>query len=59
MPGDLRMTRFATDFAKWVFPDYKYEWLADEFEKRLPKELDFTLEAKNAIRCKKMFEGNK
>jgi predicted unusual protein kinase regulating ubiquinone biosynthesis (AarF/ABC1/UbiB family) len=57
--GDLQMIQFGVDVAKLVFPDFKYAWLADEFKTRLPRELDFAIEAENAKRCDKMFEGNK
>jgi aarF domain-containing kinase len=52
VPGDLRLIRWGTDVATWIFPDFKYGWLPDEFEQRLPKELDFTCEAKNADRSR-------
>jgi len=42
-----------------VFPDYKYGWLAEEFETHLPKELDFRLEANNSEKCAKIFKDNK
>jgi predicted unusual protein kinase regulating ubiquinone biosynthesis (AarF/ABC1/UbiB family) len=32
--------------------------LADEFKKRLPRELDFAIEAKNAERCRSIFKSN-
>ena len=52
------MIQFGCDFARLIFPDFKYGWLADEFKTRLPAELDFVLEAKNTKRCAKMFENN-
>lgn len=47
------------DVAKAIFPNFKYGWLADEFKTRLPRELDFNLEAENAKRCDTIFKGNK
>jgi len=41
-----------------VFPDFKYGWLPEEFQVRLPNELDFKKEAKNAKRCKEIFKNN-
>jgi predicted unusual protein kinase regulating ubiquinone biosynthesis (AarF/ABC1/UbiB family) len=41
-----------------MFPNFKYGWLADEFKTRLPKELDFQIEADNAIRCGEIFANN-
>lgn len=47
------------DVAKYFFPDFKYGWLAEEFRARLPRELDFKIEAENAERCRSIFKGNK
>ena len=53
------MIEIGVDVAKWLFPDFKYGWLAEEFRARLPLELDFKLEAKNAKKCAAMFKDNK
>ena len=42
----------------WLFPGFRYGWLAEEFRTRLPKELDFCIEASNGNRCRKIFEDN-
>ena len=47
------------DVAKTIFPDFHYSWLAEEFKTRLPRELDFAIEADNAKRCKQIFEHDK
>ena len=57
--GDLTMIQFGVDIAKAIFPNFKYGWLADEFKTRLPRELDFGIEAENAKRCAEIFSGNK
>jgi len=59
VPGDLRMIEVAVDIAKWLFPDFKYGWLAEEFRDKLPRELDFNREASNCKRCGEMFKNNK
>lgn len=59
VPGDLRLIQFASDCAMTIFPDFKYGWLPEEFQVRLPRELDFNLEASNAERCKAIFKGNR
>ena len=41
-----------------LFPDFKYGWLPEEFQTRLPQELDFKKEASNCERCGKIFERN-
>ena len=56
--GDLAMVQLAVDVAKKVFPDFRYGWLADEFKTRLPRELDFVIEADNARRCTEIFRGD-
>lgn len=59
MPGDLRCIQLGCDLAGVLFPDFKYAWLAEEFKTRLPRELDFKIEAQNADRCRSFFKGNK
>ena len=56
--GDLKLIRFASDCAIKLFPDYKYGWLPDEFQTRLPNELDFQKEATNAEKCLDIFKNN-
>ena len=46
------------DIASKVFPDFKYQWLPHEFKVRLPLELDFREEAKNADKCREIFKNN-
>ena len=41
-----------------IFPDFKYGWLPEEFQTRLPNELDFEKEATNCERCSEIFKGN-
>jgi aarF domain-containing kinase len=43
--GDIRYTKFASQVAKRLFPSFQYGWIAEEMEQKLPKEIDFTLEA--------------
>jgi aarF domain-containing kinase len=56
VPGDLRIIQIACNAGCWLFPGFKYGWLAEEFRTRLPKELDFVIEASNANRCRQMFK---
>ena len=53
------MIQIACDAAARLFPDFRYQWLASEFKVRLPRELDFQIEATNADRCRQIFKGNK
>ena len=58
VPGDLRLIQFASDCAMAIFPDFKYGWLPEEFQNRLPLELDFVKESKNCERCGIIFAKN-
>jgi aarF domain-containing kinase len=52
---DLALTRFTFSALKKFFPEYDLEWLSSEMEYSLPQELDFVMEARNAIRAKEYF----
>jgi aarF domain-containing kinase len=52
---DLTLTRFTFSALKKFFPEYDLEWLSSEMEYSLPQELDFVMEARNAIRAKEYF----
>ena len=52
---DLALTRFTFATLKRIFPEYDLTWLAEEMEVSLPQELDFHLEAQNAIRARNYF----
>jgi len=41
VPGDLAMVDLGIKLASFVFPEFKYDWLAKEFRLNLPKETDF------------------
>lgn len=41
----MRVIQIGCKVAAYIFPDFKYGWFADEISSRLPKELDFTIEA--------------
>ncbi|KAI1812644.1 ABC1-domain-containing protein [Poronia punctata] len=55
-PLDMALTKFTFSMLKRFFPEYDLEWLSSEMEVSLPQELDFQLEAANAIRTKEHFE---
>ncbi|KAH8821134.1 ABC1 family protein-like protein [Xylogone sp. PMI_703] len=54
-PLDLALTSFTFSTLKRFFPEYDLEWLSSEMELSLPQELDFRMEAENAIRTKRYF----
>jgi predicted unusual protein kinase regulating ubiquinone biosynthesis (AarF/ABC1/UbiB family) len=47
MHYDLKLMRMFVNTAKMLFKDFKYEWLLEEFECNIKKELDFEQEAHN------------
>ncbi|KAI1273467.1 ABC1-domain-containing protein [Xylaria sp. FL0933] len=55
-PLDMELTKFTFSMLKRFFPEYDLEWLSSEMEASLPQELDFQLEAANAIRTKQHFQ---
>lgn len=40
----------------WVFPSFRFQWLADEVRRNLPLELDFRCEAHNQDKFSAMFK---
>ncbi|KAL3450752.1 ABC1-domain-containing protein [Aspergillus insuetus] len=55
-PLDLTLTRFTFSMLKRFFPEYDLEWLSKEMDLSLPQELDFRLEAQNAMRASEHFK---
>lgn len=54
---DIKTMAALVKITSWVFPDFKFDWLVDETKKNIPRELDFTLEGKNAEKVKQLFSG--
>ena len=46
---DMRMVTILVRWVKRMFPQFSFEWLADEMNKNLPLELDFRHEAGNSM----------
>ncbi len=55
VPLDLALTRITFQTLKRAFPDYDMEWLSNEMEFSVPKELDFALEGENAMKARDFF----
>ncbi|KAL0549358.1 hypothetical protein IC582_013840 [Cucumis melo] len=55
---DTTVMSFLSRTISWLFPDYRFEWLASEFEKTILLELDFLQEARNAERTAENFKNN-
>ncbi|WFD19835.1 hypothetical protein MCAP1_002075 [Malassezia caprae] len=56
---DMRMVTILVHWVKRVFPDFAFDWLADEMNKNMPLELDFRHEADNSLRAQRDFEQYK
>ncbi|BFZ61862.1 hypothetical protein YB2330_002940 [Saitoella coloradoensis] len=52
---DVSVTSFVLDLIQRAFPEFTLGWLGEEMREHLPRELDFTLEAENAINTQKYF----
>lgn len=52
---DMRMVTILVRWVKRMFPQFSFEWLADEMNKNLPLELDFRHEAANSERAQRDF----
>ncbi|PKI84374.1 hypothetical protein MVES1_001612 [Malassezia vespertilionis] len=56
---DMKMVTILVGWVKRVFPDFSFEWLADEMNKNMPLELDFRHEAENSRRAQQNFQQYK
>lgn len=64
---DLRETSFVdlmaieglVRFVRFVAPNADFMWLVTEANENLPRELDFRIEAENALKCKEMIESSR
>ncbi|XP_036370709.1 aarF domain-containing protein kinase 1 isoform X1 [Octopus sinensis] len=53
---DIKTMTFLVKAIKYIFPGFKYTWLAQETERNLPLELDFLQEGKNCEKVSKMLQ---
>lgn len=42
-----------------LFKDFNYDFLVTDIKKSIPQELDFTIEARNAMKIKELFKNDK
>ena len=54
-PLSSLFSQFLVGCVHWVFPDFTFQWLADEVRQNLPMELDFYHEAQNQEKFSEMF----
>ncbi|KAL0085269.1 ABC1 family-domain-containing protein [Phycomyces blakesleeanus] len=56
---DMDTVSFIFDIVKTVFPEFGFEWFAEEMRESLPKELDFVHEAANAHKVEANFSDDR
>jgi len=56
---DMEMVELTLGWIKRWFPEFEFTWLGEEMRENLPKELDFTNEAKNAEKASNNFKNRK
>ncbi|KAI0256322.1 ABC1 family-domain-containing protein, partial [Lactifluus subvellereus] len=54
---DMEMVELTLGWIKRWFPEFEFTWLGEEMRENLPKELDFTNEARNARKAMKNFKN--
>lgn len=52
---DIKTVGLIVKTIKWAFPEFEFDWLAEEMKESLPKELDFREEAQNAAHLQSLF----
>ncbi|CCM01156.1 uncharacterized protein FIBRA_03204 [Fibroporia radiculosa] len=48
---DMEMVEVSLGWIKHWFPDFEFTWLGEEMRENLPKEMDFTHEARNGLQA--------
>eukprot|EP00301_Raphidiophrys_heterophryoidea_P027422 c964_g1_i1.p1 GENE.c964_g1_i1~~c964_g1_i1.p1 ORF type:complete len:542 (+),score=108.67 c964_g1_i1:2-1627(+) len=56
-PSEIAAVEKMVGWARWLQPEFGFEWLVEEMKLNLPQELDFCLEAANADKCREMIRG--
>ena len=57
-PGDIHVLEILARLGKMIYKDFDYLWIVEDLKKSSIQELDFTTEAKNAIRCFQIFKND-
>ncbi|XP_043476924.1 aarF domain-containing kinase 1 [Leptopilina heterotoma] len=53
---DVKTMATLVKITSWIFPDFKFDWLVEETQKNIPRELDFTQEGRNAEKLENLFK---
>lgn len=57
-PGDIKILEILAKLGNRLFRDFDYLWVIEDLKKSSQMELDFQVEAENAIKCSKLFEND-
>lgn len=55
---DMLVVEMFATLGKKLFNDFDYDWMVKDMKKNIPQELDFRIEASNAIRIKNLFKDD-
>ncbi|XP_050428644.1 aarF domain-containing kinase 1 [Adelges cooleyi] len=53
---DIAIIEAMVKIGSYIFPDFRFKWLVKQTKENIPKELDFTIEAKNTEMIRSMFK---
>ncbi|KAL1131665.1 hypothetical protein AAG570_011278, partial [Ranatra chinensis] len=53
---DMKILQVLVQLVSWTFPDFHFQWLVDESNKNIPRELNFSEELDNTLKAKQMFQ---
>lgn len=56
---DITIVTIGCYLAEWFFPDFKYQWIANELKTNLPYEMIYNEEGKNAEKIRNLFKEDK
>lgn len=55
---DILVVELFATLAKKLFTDFDYDWMVKDMKKNIPQELDFRIEAMNAIKIKDLLKDD-
>lgn len=53
---DMLVVELFATLGKKLFDDFDYDWMVKDMKNNIPQELDFRIEASNAIKIKELFK---
>jgi aarF domain-containing kinase len=55
---DMLVVELFATLGKKLFKDFDYDWMVKDMKNNIPQELDFRIEASNAMRTKELFKDD-